>query len=133
MNLFDGIIEFYNDYIRINFDKFDDNSESYELIDTELAKELAKNGFDEILLPGALFNGEYAITSVEYERVEFISSANIQIKFKDKPVSIYISKYDMEEIVPDVEFLNVTSEIEKIEIDNITVLFKIFLLTSKAS
>ena len=72
-------------------------------------------------MPEALFNGEYAITSVEYERVEFISSANIQIKFKDKPVSIYISKYDMEEIVPDVEFLNVTSEIEKIEIDNITV------------
>lgn len=121
VNLFDGIIELYNDYIRINFDKTDDNSESYELIDTELAKELAKNGFDEILLPEALFNGEYAITSVEYERVEFISSANIKLKFKDKLGSIYISKYDMEEIVPDVEFLNVTSEIEKIEIDNTTV------------
>lgn len=121
VNLFGGIVEIYNDYIRINFEKTDDNANSYELLGTELAKELAENGFDEVILPEALFNGEYAITSVEYERVEFISSANIKLKFKGKLGSIYISKYDMEEIVPDVEFLNVTSKIEKIEIDNITV------------
>lgn len=121
VNLFDGIVELYNDYIRINFDQTDDNYESYDLSGTEIAKELAKNGFDEILLPETLLSGEYAITSVEYERVEFISSTNIKFKFKDKLGSIYISKYDMEEIVPYVEFLNVTSEIEKIEIDNITV------------
>lgn len=120
-NLFDGIVEIYNDYIRINFDKTDDKADEYQLLGTELAKELADNGFSEVLLPEAFFFDEYNIAKMEYETFEYINSVNIMFEYKNKLGSINISKFAMEDIVPDVEFLNVTSNIEEIEIGNITV------------
>lgn len=120
INLFGGIVEIYNDYIRINFDKTGDKSDNYELLGTGLAKELAENGFDKVLLPEVLFGEDYIITSVEYEIGELIFSANIKFKYKYKRGTIFIRKYSMEEIVPDIEFLNVTSEVNALEINNIT-------------
>ena len=121
VNLFDGIVELYNDYIRINFDKTDDKADEYQLLGTELAKELADNGFDEVLLPEAILSDEFKITNIEYESGEFMNSANITFKYKNKFVSLDITKYTIDEIVPDVEFLNVTSDIEKLEIGNTAV------------
>ena len=121
VNLFDGIVELYNDYIRINFDKTNDKADEYQLLGTELAKELADNGFSEVLLPEAFFSDEYNITKMEYETFEYINSVNIMFEYKNKLGNIQISEYAIEEIVPDVEFLNVTSNIEEIEIGNITV------------
>lgn len=121
VNLFDGIVELYNDYIRINFDKTDDKADAYQLLNTELAKELADNGFNELLLPEAFFSDEYDITKTEYEKGEYINSVNIMFEYKNKLGSIDISKYAMEDIVPDVEFLNVTSNIEELTIGNTTV------------
>lgn len=121
VNLFDGIVELYNDYIRINFDKTDDKADEYQLLGTELAKDLADNGFDEVLLPEAIFSEEYNITKMEYETFEYINSVNITFEYKNKLGNIQISEYAIEEIVPDVEFLNVTSNIEEIEIGNVTV------------
>lgn len=121
VNLFDGIVELYNDYIRINFDKTDDKANEYQLLGTELAKELADNGFSVVLLPEAFFSEEYNITKMEYETFEYINSVNIMFEYKNKLGNIQISEYAIEEIVPDVEFLNVTSNIEEIEIGNITV------------
>lgn len=120
-NLFDGIVELYNDYIRINFDKTNEKADEYQLLGTELAKELADNGFSEILLPEAFFSDEYNITKMEYETFEYINSVNIMFEYKNKLGNIQISEYAIAEIVPDVEFLNVTSNIEEIEIGNITV------------
>lgn len=120
-NIFNGIVELYNEYIRINFDKIDGESDTYELLGTELAKELADKGFDTVLLPEELFNGNYKITKTEYELGEFINSVNIIFEYKNNFGSIQISEYTMEEIVPDVEFLNVTSDIEKIEVGNTTI------------
>lgn len=121
VNLFDGIVELYNNYIRINFDKTDYKADEYRLLGTELAKELADNGFSEVLLPEAFFSDEYNITKMEYETFEYISSVNIMFEYKNKLGNIQISEYAIEQIVPDVEFLNVTSNIEEIEIGNITV------------
>lgn len=121
VNLFDGIVELYNDYIRINFDKTDNNADEYQLLGTDLAKELANNGFSAVLLPEALFSDEYKITKIEYEAGEFTNSANITFEYKNKLGSFFITEYTMEEIVPDVEFLNVTSNIEKLTISNTTV------------
>lgn len=121
VNLFDGIVELYNDYIRINFDKTNDKADEYQLLGTELAKELADNGFSEVLLPEAFFSDEYNITKMEYETFEYINSVNIMFEYKNKLGNIQISEYAIAEIVPDVEFLNVTSNIEEIEIGNITV------------
>lgn len=121
VNLFDGIVELYNDYIRINFDKTDDKADEYQLLGTELAKELADNGFDKVLLPESLFTEEYEITKIEYELGEYVRSANITFKYKNKYGSIFITQYTMNELVPDVEFLHVTSDIEAIDIGTTTV------------
>ena len=117
VNLFDGIVELYNDYIRINFDKTDDKADEYQLLGTELAKELADNGFDEVLLPEA----EFEIIKITYEVGEYINSANITLEYQDELCNIDITQFPMEEIVPDVEFLNVTSEIKEIKNGNITI------------
>ena len=121
VNLFDGIVELYNDYIRINFDKTDGKADEYQLLGTELAKELADNGFGEVLLPEAIISDEFEITKIDYELGEYMSSANITFKYKNECGSFFITEYTMEEIVPDVEFLNVTSNIEKLTISNTTV------------
>ena len=121
VNLFDGIVELYNDYIRINFDKTDGKADEYQLLGTELAKELADNGFGEVLLPEAIISDEFEITKIDYELGEYMSSANITFKYKNKFVSLDITKYTIDEIVPDVEFLNVTSNIEEIKIYDVNV------------
>ena len=121
VNLFGGIVEFYNDYIRINFDKTDDKADEYQLLGTELAKDLADNGFDTVLLPEDFFSEYYEIQKVEYDVTEVVITANITFNYENKCGCINISKYSMEEIVPDVEFLNVTSNIEELTIGNTTV------------
>ena len=121
VNLFDGIVEIYNDYIRINFDKTNDKADSYQLLGTELAKELANNKFDEVLLPEAILSDEFEITDIVYESGEYMNTANITFKYNNELGSFFITKYTMSELVPDVEFLNVTSNIETINIDNINV------------
>lgn len=121
VNLFDGIVEIYNDYIRINFDKTDNKADTYQLLGTELAKELADNGFDTVLLPEEILSSDYEITKTDYEVTEAITSVDIIFKHKNKTGCAYISKYYMEEIVPDIEFLNITSNIEELKIGNITV------------
>lgn len=121
VNLFDGIVELYNDYIRINFDKTDDKADNYQLLGTELAKELADNGFAEVLLPEAILSDEFEIIKIAYESGEYMNTTNITFKYNNKFGSFFITKYTMNELVPDVEFLNVTSNIEEIKIDDINV------------
>lgn len=118
---FNGVVEFYNDYIRINFKKAEDRSDVHRLLDTELAKELANNGFNEVLLPEALLSEEFEITKIEYESGEFINSANIIFKYKRKSGSVFITKFATTDLVPDIDFLNITSKVEKIELDNTTI------------
>lgn len=121
VNLFDGLVEVYTDYIRINFDKSDDKANSYKLLDTELAKELSENGFTDVLLPEAIFSEAFEITEITYEHFEYISSATISFKYKNKNESIFISRYAFEELVPDVEYLHVTGDVEAIDVNGITV------------
>lgn len=48
-------------------------------------------------------------------------SANITFKYNNESGSFFIIKYTMKELVPDVEFLNVTSNIEEITINGVNV------------
>lgn len=121
INLFDGMVELYNDHIRINFDKTDNKAGEYQLLGTELAKELADNGFGEVLLPEAFFSEEYEITKIDYEIVEYISSADIIFKCKNKSGCIDITKYTMEELIGNDDFPHVTSDIEELTVGNVTV------------
>lgn len=118
--IYDGIVELYDDYIRINFDKTDDKSDTHKLLNTELAKELAENGFGDVLLPEAFFSDEYEITDVSYEFTELVISTDIHFKYNGKKGCISIDKYSMYEIVPETDYHNITSNIEKLTIGNIT-------------
>lgn len=120
IKLFDGIVEFYNDYVRINFDKIEDNQNDYSDPNMDLVKELTDNGFNTVLLPKMMFSKSYEIINIEYELGEVISSANITFEHQNKKGSVFITKYSSEEFVADFEFLNVTSQIEKVEINDIT-------------
>ncbi len=118
VNLFDGIVEIYDDYIRINFNKTDDKADSYQLLGTDLVKELADNKFDEVLLPEAIFSEYYEIQKMEYDVTEVVMMADLTFKYENKYGYINIRKYSTQEIVPDVEFFNVTSNVEKLTIGN---------------
>lgn len=48
IKLFDGIVELYNDYIKVNFEKIDSNQPSYNLLDTDLATQLKEYGLDNV-------------------------------------------------------------------------------------
>lgn len=120
-NLIGGVVELYKDYIRINFDEIDDKSEKYELLGTELAKELADNDLQPVLLPEIILSEKFEISKIDYEKTEHLITANIVFKC-DKGIGyVDISKYSAEELVPDIEFLDVSSAIEQIKIDNLIV------------
>lgn len=118
IKLFDGIVELYNEYVRINFDAVDSEASEYKLLGTELAKELAENGFDKVLLPEAIFSDEFEIIKTEYEAGKLITCSNISFEYKHRRGYAYIRKYAAEEIVTYDEFLHVTSDIKMLQVGN---------------
>lgn len=121
IKLFDGIVELYNEYVRINFNKIDGEAGEYKLLETELAKELAENGFDKVLLPEAIFSRGFEVTKTEYETGELITCSNISIKHKNKMGYIYIRQYAVQAMVEEYEFLHVTSDIKMLQVGNTTI------------
>lgn len=94
VSILDGLVELYNKYIVVRFDKSDDKADDYELLGTELAEELKENGIYPVLLPEALLNDETRINEIEYQHTEFIISANISFVFDDEKGHMTISKHD---------------------------------------
>lgn len=121
VKLFDGIVELYNEYVRINFDKIDGEVGEHKFLETELAKELSENGFNKVLLPEAIFSDDFEITKTEYESTELVLCANISFKYKRENGYIYISQHAIEEIIPDDEFCYVSSEIKKLQVGDISI------------
>ena len=77
VSILDGLVELYNKYIVVRFDKSNDKADDYELLGTELATELKENGIYPVLLPEALLSDEAHITEIEYEFTDAIISVNI--------------------------------------------------------
>lgn len=119
-NLFDGIVELYNDYIRIRFDKTENKTDGYGLLDTDLAKELADHGFGEVLLPEAFLSDEIKITGIEYQPGEYISLATISFKYKHKKGNFFITRHGSKDMMSNENFHNVTSDIKEVEVAGIT-------------
>lgn len=94
VSILDGLVELYNKYIVVRFDKSDEKADDYELLGTELAEELKENGIYPVLLPEALLNDETQIREIEYQHTEFIISANISFVFDDEKGHMTISKHD---------------------------------------
>lgn len=75
----------------------DDKADEYQLLGTELAKELADNGFNEVLLPEAILSDEFEITKITYESGEYLNTANITFKYNNESGSFFITKYKCKE------------------------------------
>ncbi len=120
-NVKEGIVEFYKDYIRINFEDSEKSKKNeYKSSDSKLIKELADNGISPVVLPEALLSEDYKITRLEYENTEYVKSANIMLKKKRKKVSIAIEIFDEVIGVPDSDYPGAES-VEKLSIDGIDV------------
>lgn len=94
VSILDGLVELYNKYIVVRFDKSDDNADDYELLGTELAEELKENGIYPILLPEALLSDESQITEIEYQHGDVHTSANISFVYGKEKGFVSIDKYD---------------------------------------
>ena len=133
IKIFGGIVEIYENDIRINFDQSDEQADGYQLLNTELAKELADNGFDNVLLPEAMFSENFEIAETAYQAtedndirhvsIELLIKKDIGIFIKKYAGILHISEYSREEYVPDGQFPYVTSEVNKIEVGNTTVYY----------
>ena len=94
VNPFDGIVELYNDHIRIRFDKSNANADNYKLLGSELAKELADNGISPVLLPEALLSDKTKITKTEYQISDVVISANINFVYGKEKGHLTIDYFD---------------------------------------
>lgn len=120
-NIFGGLVEFYDDHIRIRFDKVNDNAGEYKLLGSNLAKELAENGISPVLLPEAIISTKCMISSVDYDYSEFDITVNINFSIDNKECSIHIIKYSDIDFVLATDFPNISSQVAKIEIGNLSI------------
>lgn len=106
VSIMDGLVELYNKYIVIRFDKSNDKAEDYELLGTELAQELKENGIHPVLLPEALLSNEAQITEIEYEFTDVITSVNINFIYRNEKGHLVISYYDSADYMGESEYPN---------------------------
>lgn len=121
INPIERIVEFYDDYIRIRFDKSGDDATEYKLLGSALATELAENDISPVLLPEAIISEESKITSVTYEVTELMKASNIDFTIGRKKCALRIYKYSDENCVGAVDYPNGSNKVEQIQISNITV------------
>lgn len=121
IDLFDGIIELYNDYVRIRFDKNNEKANGYDFLGSELAQQLAKNGISPVLLPESILTDECQITSIDYEFTDVVTTATIHFNYKGKGNFINISKYVDEKLLPAVDYPTASSEIKELLLNGISV------------
>ncbi len=113
-NLFDGIVQVFNDHVRIHFSDTD-TEETVLLHGSELQAELAKNGFDGVVLPEMFYSAESEVTHIDYDYTDFINSSVIFVNCDNIRADIHITRFAKEELVFDLDINNATSEIIKAE------------------
>lgn len=94
VSILDGLVELYNKYIVVRFDKSNDKADDYELLGTELAAELKENGIFPVLLPEALLSDESQISEIEYQSGDVHISANISFMYGEEKGFVSIEHYD---------------------------------------
>lgn len=120
VSILDGLVELYNKYIVIRFDKSYDEADHYELLGTELAQELKENGIYPVLLPEALLSEESQITEIEYQSGDVHISANISFVYGKEKGFVSITIYEPiveigEAELPDAKYVT-TIEINGIQV-----------------
>lgn len=94
VSILDGLVELYNKYIVVRFDKSNDKADDYELLGTELAAELKENGIYPVLLPEALLSDESQITEIEYQSGDVHIEATINFVYGKEKGFVSIIYYD---------------------------------------
>ncbi|MBQ3087757.1 MAG: hypothetical protein IJC45_10500 [Clostridia bacterium] len=112
--LFGGIVEVFNDHVRINFSDIE-TEETVLMYGSALKAELAANGFDGVVLPEIFCAQENEIVKLDYNSYDMIDTVTVFINCGDMRVNIFIDRYAMQELIPHTDLPNVTSEIVKVE------------------
>ncbi len=115
-----AIIEIYQKYIVVHFEKNDDVAQNYELLETELAERLKDNGIYPILLPEALFDKEAQIIKIDYDITSAVSSANIDFVYGDEKGILEIHSYESLEFFVESEYPN-AENVTTVEVSGIKV------------
>ena len=100
----DGIVEFYDEYIRIRFDKEQTTTNNYSFQGSALANELALHGIAPIMLPEAFLTDDYTITSIEYQTDTILSMATVYYAKGNKRGRISIKQYADQKCIPCMDF-----------------------------
>lgn len=121
-DLSDRIVEFYQDRIKVRFDKADENAEEYHLLGSYLAKELKKNGISPVLLPDVFLTDNYNLSDVTYESFDVMLSAHFDFYNNESKFKGYmdISQYDDAAYFPSVDYLHI-KDVTKISTNEIDV------------
>ncbi|MBR2505318.1 MAG: DUF4367 domain-containing protein [Bacilli bacterium] len=120
VSILDGLVELYNKYIVVRFDKSDDKADDYELLGTELAEELKENGVYPVLLPEALLSKKTQITEITYEFTDVITSVNIGFVYGNEKGNLMIDKHELQEAIGEAEYPNARN-VTTLEINGVSV------------
>lgn len=114
VKLFDGIVEFYNEHIRVRYDKGSDNASQYGLLGSQLAKELGSNGIAPIILPEVLLTDEYSLSEITYEKFDTYLTAHIEFNNDKSKINGFIDMYQYEEeqLLPAIDFQGVDDSVK---------------------
>lgn len=114
VKIFDGIVEFYNEHIRVRYDKGSDNAAQYGLLGSQLAKELETNGITPIVLPEILLTDDYRLSEVTYEKFDAFLAARINFNNDTSKIKGFIDMYQYEEkkLLPAIDFQGVDDSVK---------------------
>lgn len=120
--MYDGAIEVDGNSVFPDLSGFYGESQSTDMPDDALIKELSDNGVSGVLLPRALLSGAIEVTNIEYNIDEWRDGAYIEFTYDDKygNISIEIEKYDYDDRTENWEFLQVSSVVEMVKTDKAT-------------
>lgn len=106
IKLFDGIVEFYNEHIRVRYDKVSDNVPLYGLQGSNLATELKANGIAHIVLPEALLTDVYKLSDITYEKFDTMTSAYFNFDNNESQIKGYavVEQFDDKSFLPAIDF-----------------------------
>lgn len=102
----EGLVELYEKYIVVRFDSVADESRDYELLGSELAQSLEKNGISPVLLPEALLSKEAKIKDIQYQVGEAHISANISFKYGWDKGYVSIVSVSVDSMIGESQFPN---------------------------
>ncbi len=103
-----------NNHILNNSESQNNKVYTYNILGSELVKELSDNGFDNILLPEAFFSDNFKIEKIEYNITNDLITADILFKNDNFNGSCNINKFSAKEIVPDDDYLNTSDNFEEL-------------------